>query len=150
MRLWYPSSSIMKGKLLLAVALLTTVLFASAQEEEETRSVQSGVYTEEQAERGAAIFEETCMSCHKPGEFGDGAYIDSWSGQTAHDLIELIRATMPQDNPGSLKRKDYVDIVAYLFRSNGLPAGDTEMDVNSVKRILIEGPYHPSEGFFSR
>jgi mono/diheme cytochrome c family protein len=139
----------MRGNLLLAGALLLTVLFASAQEEE-TRSVQSGVYTDEQAERGAAIFGDVCSSCHKPGEFGDGAYMDGWSGQTAHDLIEQVRTTMPQDNPGSLKRKDYVDIAAYLFRSNGLPAGDVEMDVNSVKRIRIEGPYHPGSDPFAR
>jgi len=121
-----------------------------AQEEEETRSVQSGVYTGEQAERGAALFEGTCGSCHQPAEFGDGAYLDGWSGQTAHDLIELIRATMPQDNPGSLKRKEYVDVVAYFFRMNGLPAGDSEMDVSSVKRILIVGPYRPSLDVFTQ
>ena len=131
------------------IPLLAMVLLAVAQEEE-TRSVQSGVYTEEQAERGAKIFEETCVSCHKPGEFGDGAYMDGWSGQTVHDMIELIRTTMPQDNPGSLKRKDYVDIVACFFRMNGLPAGDAEMDVNSVKRIRIEGPYRPSGDFRSK
>jgi mono/diheme cytochrome c family protein len=124
-----------------------TLLFPPAQEaqedQQETRSVQAGVYTEEQAERGAALFEETCASCHEPGEFGDGSYIDGWSGQTAHDLVEHIRATMPQDNPGSLKRKDYIDVVAYLFRMNGLPAGEAEMDASSVKGIRIEGPYHP-------
>jgi len=135
--------------------LLTTVLLAVAQadqedQEEKTRSVQSGVYTQEQAERGAAVFEKTCLSCHQPGEFGDGAYMDGWSGQTAHDMIELIRATMPQDNPGSLKRKEYVDVVAYLFRLNGLPAGDAEMDVNSLKQIRIEGPYRPGLDLFSR
>jgi ABC-type Fe3+-hydroxamate transport system substrate-binding protein len=36
-----------------------------------------------------------------------------------------------------------VDGSAYFFRLNGLPAGDTEMDVESAKRIRIEGPYHP-------
>jgi mono/diheme cytochrome c family protein len=137
------------------ILLLTTVLLAAAQEdqedqEEKTRSVQSGVYTEAQAEHGAAVFKETCVSCHQPGEFGDGAYMDGWSGQTAHDMIEHIRTTMPQDNPGSLKRKEYVDVVAYLFRLNGLPAGDAEMDVSSVKRIRIEGPYRSSENLFSR
>lgn len=141
----------MKRNLLLAGAFLTTVLFASAQqEEEEMRSVQIGVYTEEQAARGAAIFEKTCVACHEPAEFGDGAYIEGWSGQTAHDLIEHIRATMPQDNPGSLKRKEYVDVVAYLFRMNGLPTGDAEMDVNSVKQIRIEGPYRPELDRFLR
>lgn len=136
-------ASIMRAKPVLSgIPLLMTVLLVSAQEEE-TRSVQSGVYTAEQAERGAAKFEDVCVSCHEPAEFGDTAYIDGWSGQTAHDMIELIRETMPQDNPGSLKRSDYIDIVAYLFRMNGLPTGDSEMDANSVKHIRIEGPYHP-------
>jgi mono/diheme cytochrome c family protein len=128
---------------ILAGAFLTVALLAASQEEE-TRSVQSGVYTEEQADRGLKIFEGTCVACHDTAEFGDGAYIDSWSGQTAHDMIEHIRETMPQDSPGSLKRMEYVDVTAYLFRLNGLPAGDSEMDVDSVKRIKIEGPFHPS------
>jgi cytochrome c len=133
------------------IPLLTTVLFVSAQEQEqETRSVQSGVYTEEQAERGAKVFEDVCSSCHDPGEFGDGAYIDGWSGQIANDMIEQIRATMPEDNPGSLKRQDYVDVAAYFFRMNGLPKGDSEMDASSAKSILIEGPYHPGGDPFSR
>jgi len=40
--------------------------------------------------------------------------------------------------------------VAYLFRMNGLPAGDAEMDVSSVKQIRIEGPYRPGLDLFSR
>jgi mono/diheme cytochrome c family protein len=141
----------MRFHFLLAGSILATVLYASAQQdqgekpEETMRSVQGGVYTEEQAERGLKLFEDVCASCHEPAEFGDGAYIDSWSGQTAHDLIEQIRSTMPQDNPGSLKRKDYVDVVAYLFRLNGLPKGDAEMDQSSVKQIRIEGPYTPQQ-----
>jgi cytochrome c len=143
---------------LAGVSFLMAVLLASAQEpqepkepsQEETRSVQSGVYTEEQAERGSTVFHEICASCHEASEFGDGAYIDGWSGQTANDLIEEIRATMPQDSPGSLKRKEYVDIAAYFFRMNGLPAGDAEMDADSAKKIRIEGPYRPSGDFFSR
>ncbi len=148
----------MRGNLLLAGALQLTVFFAAAQEDpkdqnddkEEMLSVQSGVYTGEQAERGAALFEGTCSSCHQPEEFGDGAYLDGWSGQTAHDLVEQIRTTMPQDNPGSLKRQDYVDIVAYMFRSNGVPAGDAEMDATTVKHIRIEGPFHPGGDPFAR
>jgi mono/diheme cytochrome c family protein len=126
----------------LGIGLLATFLVAAAQEGE-IRSVQSGVYTDEQAERGLEVFEGTCIACHQPEEFSDGGYIDGWSGQMAHDMIEHIRETMPQDSPGSLKRAEYVDVAAYLFRLNGLPAGDTEMDVESVKQIRIEGPYRP-------
>jgi cytochrome c len=149
---------------LAGASFLTAVLLASAQErqdpqepqepkepsQEETRSVQSGVYTLEQAGRGKAVFEEICAACHEPADFDDGGYMSSWSGQTANDMIEEIRATMPENSPGSLKRREYVDIAAYFFSLNGLPAGDAEMDANSVKKILIEGPYRQGGDFFSR
>ena len=92
------------------------------------------------------LLQRNCQGCHQPEEFGDGAYLEGWSGLPIHDLIEHIRTTMPQDNPGSLKRKDYVDVAAYLLKINGLPEGASEMDTASVKLILIEGPYRPSGG----
>lgn len=159
----------MRFHFLLAGTILTSVLYASAQQEqqqeqaqqeqqgqpeqeqeqqqekpEETmRSVQSGVYTEEQADRGEKLYEDECARCHKPEEYGSGGYLEGWSGQTAYDMLEHIRATMPQDNPGSLKRSEYVDVGAFIFRMNGLPTGDAEMDTTSVKQIQLEGPYGP-------
>ena len=104
-------------------------------------SVQSGVYSEEQAERGGQLFGEACMVCHQPEEFADGGYMDGWSGMNVNDLVEFIRSTMPEDNPGRLKRQEYIDIVAFLFQQNGLPAGETEMIRKELKQIHIEGPY---------
>jgi cytochrome c553 len=133
----------MRNLLIGTGSLLLTVLLAMAQEEE-VRSVQRGVFTAEQAQRGSQSFQGACQDCHEPEEFSDGAYMDGWSGQRAGDMIDQIRSTMPQDNPGSLKRKDYVDIAAYLFQLNALPTGDTEMDADNAKKILIEGPYGSS------
>jgi quinoprotein glucose dehydrogenase len=107
----------------------------------EPRTTQAGVFTAEQAERGATLFEEACLSCHQPDEFSQPGYMDGWVGQTADDFMELIRTTMPQDNPGRLKRAEYIDLVAFLFRENGLPEGEAEMDTQSVKEIRIEGPF---------
>jgi len=107
-------------------------------------SVQSGVYSEEQAERGEQLFGEACMVCHQPEEFADGGYMDGWSGMNVNDLVEFIRSTMPEDNPGRLKRQEYIDIVAFLFQQNGLPAGETEMIRKELKNIHIEGPYGES------
>ena len=124
--------------------LFAIALSLSAQDG--TTSVQSGVYSQEQAERGERLFNEACMVCHQPEEFADGGYMDGWSGMNVNDLVEFIRSTMPEDNPGRLKRKEYIDIVAFLFQQNGLPAGETEMVRNGLKNIHIEGPYgKPSE-----
>lgn len=134
----------MRRQLAIVVGSLVLTTLLAVAEEEGTRSVQTGVFTAAQAERGAQSFQSSCQECHEPEEFSDGAYMDGWSGQFASDMIEQIRSTMPQDNPGSLKHMDYVDIAAYLFQLNALPTGDTEMDVESAKSVVIEGPYGSS------
>ena len=113
--------------------------------QEEPTSVQSGVYSKEQAERGEKLFGEICIACHQPEEFSDGGYMDGWTGQTVHDFVEFIRSTMPEDNPGMLKRSEYIDIVAYFFEINGLPAGDTPMERSALRKLRIEGPYGASD-----
>ncbi|TDI48309.1 MAG: hypothetical protein E2P02_00870 [Acidobacteria bacterium] len=104
-------------------------------------SVQAGVYTDAQAERGEKFFGEACMVCHQPEEFSDGGYLEGWSGQNVNDFVEFVRSTMPEDNPGRLKRREYIDIIAYFFKLNGLPTGETELDRKSLRQIKIEGPY---------
>lgn len=130
------------GALAFATGLNGPATGASAKSE--PRSVQTGVFTADQAERGAKVYEGVCISCHQPDAFSQGAYMDSWAGQKVSDLIDHIRATMPEDNPGSLKRTDYVDVAAYLLKINGVPEGDSEMDADSVKEIVIEGPFKPA------
>ena len=114
--------------------------------QDEATSVQSGVYSQEQADRGEQLFGEACLVCHQPEEFADGGYMDGWSGMSVNDMVEFIRSTMPEDNPGRLKRQEYIDIVAFLFQQNGLPAGETERVREELRKIHIEGPYgEPSE-----
>lgn len=133
----------LKIRFFMATLTVLAALAVGAQEGDPsaaTRSVQEGVYTVEQAERGGKVFEEQCLECHAPEEF-IGGYMDGWSGRTAHDLVESIRQTMPENNPGGLKRQEFVDIVAYLFKINAVPAGEDKMDAKTAKQIRIEGPF---------
>ena len=129
-------------RMMICMVLGGVAVSVSAQDE--ATSVQSGVYSQKQAERGEQLFGEACMVCHQPEEFADGGYMDGWSGMNVNDLVEFIRSTMPEDNPGRLKRQEYIDIVAFLFQQNGLPAGETEMVRKGLKNIHIEGPYGES------
>jgi hypothetical protein len=46
---------------------------------------------------------------------------------------------MPDDNPGSLERQQYVDVVAYILRFNEVPlTGDLPSDADSLKKIVIK------------
>jgi cytochrome c5 len=113
---------------------------------EQARSTRDGVFSPEQAGRGDRIFQERCVSCHQPAEFTTPAFMAAWSGQTAESLFDAIRTTMPTDNPGSLRRQEYADLLAYLFKLNGLPAGEAELKATpaELRQVVIEAPVKPA------
>ena len=47
---------------------------------------------------------------------------------TVADLFERVRTTMPQNDPGTLSRDQYADVVAFLLKSNGFPEGTAPLD----------------------
>ncbi len=99
------------------------------------RSTWDSVYTVEQAARGEKTYGETCARCHR-ATLGGGdeapaltgsAFMSSWSGQTLHELHERVRTTMPTDTPAVYSRQQVTDVIAYMLRFNGFPAGATEL-----------------------
>jgi alcohol dehydrogenase (cytochrome c) len=96
---------------------------------------QHGLYTENQASRGKVAYDKSCTSCHMDNLSGNGeapglagqTFMGHWQGQSILDLLERIRATMPQNKPGSLSAETYVDIIAFLLQSNDFPSGDKEL-----------------------
>ena len=113
-----------------------------------SRSVWDGVYTAEQAKRGAALYSMECASCHgltlNGGEMAPaltgGEFLSNWSGLTVGDLFDRIRQSMPADRPGSLTRDKNADILAHILSMNQFPAGAMELDrrVDVLKQIRIE------------
>jgi mono/diheme cytochrome c family protein len=117
----------------IAAALWVAQCPASAQET--TSSVLDGVYTDEQATRGADGFAQKCAVCHGTALGGMGEapaligaqFIADFNGLTVGDLFDRIRTTMPLNDPGALNRDQYADILAFLLRTNGYPAGPREL-----------------------
>jgi mono/diheme cytochrome c family protein len=104
------------------------------------RSVRDSAYTAAQAQRGEARFKEICANCHVVSQFTGATFLRPWSGRTAYDLFDLISTTMPFDNPGQLSRESYADVLAYVFRLNGFPAGSAELpsDAAMLKQVRID------------
>jgi len=100
-----------------------------------SRSVWDGVYTDEQAKRGAPLYSQYCASCHGAeltgGEMAPALvgsdFSSNWNGLTLGDLFERMRTSMPQDNPGGLSRQQNTDILAYILSANTFPAGTSEL-----------------------
>src|SRR4249920_3323096 len=85
------------------ITAATVGLLCSALRAQETRSVWDGVYTEEQAKRGAVLFNAECASCHgSTGEGGEMApalagpsFTANYDGLTVGDLFDRSKTTMP-------------------------------------------------------
>jgi mono/diheme cytochrome c family protein len=114
-----------------------------------TRSVLDGVYTEEQAKRGEALYAQACAVCHGVEGKGDlGPPITAtdlvavWKTSTLGDLFEKIMITMPADEPGKLNAQQMADVLAYMLRFAKFPVGTTELgsEVEPMKQIRIEAP----------
>jgi mono/diheme cytochrome c family protein len=94
--------------------------------EAEPRS--SGFYTQEQAIRGAKVFNFICSGCHivdgsgaPPRNLEGKDFLAQWN--TVNDLFGKVSLTMPASHVLGLRKEEYAAVVAYLLQVNGLPAG---------------------------
>jgi mono/diheme cytochrome c family protein len=112
---------------------------------QQPRRVTDGVYTEEQATRGQAVYKERCATCHGatlggaqgPPLAGDD-FRRAWGGPLSA-LVDKIQNTMPANEPGKLTRQQSADLVAHILRVGKFPAGRAELvsDDAALKQISI-------------
>jgi ankyrin repeat protein len=112
------------------------------------KSIWDGAFTEGQAARGQERYRTACAACHAEDLLGaqgpalaGQAFLDRWAGSSVFDMVQVIKQSMPQEAPDSLGMPAYVDIVAYLLKSNGGPAGSSELptEADALRQILVAG-----------
>ena len=138
----------------LSMVLLMTARGAYAQETpaEDQRTVWDRVYNEAQAERGQALYTESCSGCHAPDLRGDNtspslvgmSFTFLWGGSTLGALFTSVQEQMPTDRPGSLSAQTYRDILAFVLRENNYPSGEQELTDDDLELIVISPK--PSSG----
>src|SRR5262245_55325416 len=111
------------------------------------RTNWDGVYTEAQAQRGQRVYQHACAVCHLDNLQGDSVspplmgstFLSRFAGSTAHEMVQGIRSTMPQNAPDSLGDRAYVDLISYLLSANGSRTGSVELplDVAELEKIII-------------
>src|SRR6185295_17262346 len=136
------------GRAMGRVLALVLSMVAIGAAQESSRTVWDGVYTDDQAKRGEAVFVQECSACH--GRDLEGAdmtppltglgFMSNWDGMTVGDLVDRIRISMPLNKPGALSRQQNADVVAYILRFNQFPSGKDELprDVQALKQILFK------------
>ena len=112
----------------------------------QTRTVWDGVYTDAQAERGRASYQQSCVGCHRDDLRGDNtapslvgeSFTFLWGDMEIGELSARIQKLMPPERPGSLPAQTYIDIVAFMLQKNAFPAGSVELSADPVAlHILI-------------
>jgi S-disulfanyl-L-cysteine oxidoreductase SoxD len=132
-----------------AVFLVVAVNAAlGAQNKPAGRTVWDGAYTDAQAERATATFGASCARCHTLTADGSRPlsgekFWEGYSQKTVGDLLKFVSANMPNGQGGTLSASAYNDLVALILKSNGFPAGTTEVAPDTVATVQIipkDGP----------
>ena len=124
----------------MTVGLLLGLASQGDAQQHATRSTSAGVYTAAQAARGAETYAGMCTGCHTPASHTGEVFTNAWNGRPVAELFGFIRAAMPKNEPGSLSPEEYVSIIAYLLKLNGMPAGKEALPADSLAldRIRVD------------
>lgn len=109
----------------------------------------AGLYSEAQAMRGEALYQQYCSACHGTRLQGNpaapltgGAFRGRWEDgkHTLDDLYYIVRSLMPNNAPGSLSKEQYADVVAYILKMNEYPAGGAELipKAAAMKAVILQ------------
>ena len=101
------------------------------------RSTGVGVYSREQWMRGRDLYAGMCAGCHPAVTHVGPVFTRSWAGKKLSELFGFLRERMPKNDPGSLSEQEYVDVMSYMLRLNGMPAGVEEMPPDSLELTKI-------------
>jgi glucose dehydrogenase len=106
------------------------------------------IYTDAQAGHGESIYRAKCSACHDNDVNGQHApplvgraFWEQWDQEPVRALYSRIVSTMPLEEAGSLPEKDVLDILAYLLKENGWPAGKKAIEsARELNNVRLERP----------
>src|SRR4026208_1012635 len=129
---------------LAATALLGGASVASAQGSEPR--IWAGIFTDEQADPGKANLAQSCVRCHGGDLAGLTApslngnrFVTAWENENLYKLFVKVRDTMPPNFGTILPDEAKLDVVTFILRTNGFPAGSEELkvDPDTLENIQI-------------
>jgi mono/diheme cytochrome c family protein len=139
----------MRLRLLLAACILALPGRAAAQSApaDSARSTRAGVYSREQAAQGSELYALNCVSCHTAATHTGPAFVAKWQGRALAELFAYVRTEMPKNDPGILSDHEYIVLLAYMLKMNGMPPGSGELPSDSLalKKIRIDLKPDPSQ-----
>jgi len=116
----------------LALGLIATLSVAVGAAD---RTLEDAVYSKAQARAGKKVYEQHCIACHKRSYFRE--VLRAREGENLASLFEVMVALMPQNAPGSLSDREYVDILAYIVSQSRYEEGKQRLRISDLSSITI-------------
>ena len=140
--------TILRVVCVLFLGSLSTVVMTAQEAKPTGPTVWDGVYTDAQADRASGVFSQSCERCHTLTSQGTrplsgDKFLEGYTQKTVGDLLNFVKTNMPNGQGGSLPAPTYNDLVALILKSNGFPAGKTEVTPETVANVQIipkDGP----------
>ena len=106
-----------------------------------TVAVAEPLFTSAEADRGEAIYNSKCASCHgrnlvsrgDPPSLTGEPFTIGWIGKSVGDRFTAIKETMPPNDAGNLPDENVRDIIAYILKFNGFDAGPKPLPTSSAE-----------------
>ena len=126
--------------------LLSAVLAMIALPVPAVSASPGGDYTREQAQIGAQIYSGSCSVCHGSRLQGSAApaltgaafaNVLRYTYPNASALFTFISTQMPVNNPGSLNKTQYTQVLAFILAKNGYPAGSGPLDAAHLDDVAL-------------
>jgi mono/diheme cytochrome c family protein len=98
------------------------------------KTVNDGIYTDQQAMRGQALYQKRCSTCHGPNLAGRTGppltgddFLSNWDTQPLLELANKILKTMPKDDTDPLMSQEGADLLAYILQAGKFPSGRADL-----------------------
>ena len=125
------------------VAAIVLLAAAAAASRVAAAEKPPALYQSAQAAAGAKVYAANCAGCH--GMRLEGSAGPALAGPKMRtrakdmhllvgDTFSVIARHMPLDEPASLSRGEYVEIMAYVLKANGYPGGPSALTYDGAMR----------------
>ncbi len=124
-----------------SLSMLAAATLVAAASISTATATNRGLYTSAQAAAGAQVYAGSCARCHGvnlegvsgPALKGSDLTAPGAQGKlTVSDIFKYMTSLMPAGDPGSLTHEQYVDVMAFLLRENGNPAGSKPLSYSKA------------------
>ena len=130
-----------KASILVWFGFLASVVYgAGFCQAAEIAGLNDGIFNKQQVKSGKRVYRKYCQTCHDGDYFGP--VLMAWQGEPLDSFFDVISSAMPENDPGSLARGQYTDVLAYILKVSGYPQNDRFLDPDSAdfSKIVIEKP----------